>query len=84
MNTAIRRQVPHHMTVDEFIAWVGDDRWQLLDGEPRASQRNARNHPGERRLHFDSSFARSGSPCRAVTEPAIIPRVRARSNMRVR
>ena len=36
MNTAIRRRLPHHMTVDEFIAWVGDGRWQLVDGEPRA------------------------------------------------
>ena len=24
------------MTVDEFTAWVGDGRWQLVDGEPRA------------------------------------------------
>ena len=36
MNTAIRRKAPHHMTVDEFIAWAGDGRWQLVDGEPRA------------------------------------------------
>jgi hypothetical protein len=36
MSSAIRREAPHHMTVDEFIAWAGADRWELVDGEPRA------------------------------------------------
>ena len=37
MNNAVRRRkAPHHMTVDEFIGWAGDGRWELVDGEPRA------------------------------------------------
>jgi Uma2 family endonuclease len=86
MNTAIRRKVPHHMTVDEFVAWVGDGRWQLVDGEPRAMAPANATH-GIIQANVAYSLTRhlreAGSPCRAVTEPAIVPRVRARSNMRV-
>ena len=86
MNTAMRRKVPHHMTVDEFIAWVGDGRWQLVDGEPRAMAPANATH-GIIQANVAYTLTRhlrdAGSPCRAVTEPAIVPRVRARSNMRV-
>ena len=86
MNTAVRRKLPHHMTVDEFIAWVGDDRWQLVDGEPRAmAPANATHGIIQARLAYPvtgNSRRRAGS-CVVVTEPAIHPRVRARSNMRV-
>ena len=86
MNTAIRRNVPHHMTVDEFIAWVGDGRWQLVDGEPRAmAPANATHGIIQANVAYTLTphLRDAGSPCRAVTEPAIVPRVRARSNMRV-
>ena len=86
MNTAIRRKVPHHMTVDEFIAWVGDGRWQLVDGEPRAmAPANATHGIIQANLAYTLTrhLRDAASPCRAVTEPAIVPRVRARSNMRV-
>lgn len=86
MNTAVRRRLPHHMTVDEFIAWVGDGRWQLVDGEPRAMAHTSATHGIiQARLallvtrHLDT---RTNS-CVVVMEPAIQPRVRARSNMRV-
>jgi len=86
MNTAIRRKVPHHMSVDEFIAWVGDERWQLVDGEPRAMAPANATH-GIIQTNVGYTLTRhlreAGSPCRAVTEPAIVPRVRSRSNMRV-
>jgi hypothetical protein len=36
MNTVLRHKTPHHITVDEFIAWAPDDRWELIDGSPRA------------------------------------------------
>jgi Uma2 family endonuclease len=81
-----RRKVPHHMTVDEFIAWVGDGRWQLVDCEPRAMAPANATH-GIIQANVAYTLTRhlrdAGSPCRAVTEPAIVPRVRARSNMRV-
>jgi Uma2 family endonuclease len=86
MNTVIRREAPHHMTVDEFIAWVGDSRWQLIDGEPRAmAPANATHGIIQARLAFllNQHLYAGGSPCVAVTEPAIQPRVRSRSNMRV-
>ncbi len=80
MNTAIRRKAPHHMTVDEFIAWSGDGRWQLVDVEPRAMALASATHGIiQARLAFllnQHLYARS-SPCVAVTEPAIAPRVRA-------
>ena len=86
MTTAIRRKVPHHMSVDEFIAWVGDERWQLVDGEPRAMAPANATH-GIIQTNVGNTLTRhlreAGSPCRAVTEPAIVPRVRSRSNMRV-
>jgi Uma2 family endonuclease len=86
MSTAVSRKVPHHMTVDEFIAWAGDGRWQLIDGEPRAMAPASATHGIiQARLAFlfnQHLYARGGG-CVAVTEPAITPRVRARSNMRV-
>jgi Uma2 family endonuclease len=86
MTSAMRRKAPHHMTVDEFIAWAGDGRWQLIDGEPRAmSPASATHGIIQARLAFllnQHLYAR-GSQCVVVTEPAIVPRVRSRSNMRV-
>jgi Uma2 family endonuclease len=86
MNTAARRRLPHHMTVDEFIAWVGDGRWQLVDGEPRAMAPASATHGIiQARLAFlvTRHLETQTGSCVVVTEPAIQPRVRARSNMRV-
>jgi Uma2 family endonuclease len=86
MSTAIRRKAPHHITVDEFIAWVGDGRWQLIDGEPRAmAPAHATHGIVQATLAFllNQHLYTRGSPCVVVTEPAIQPRVRSRSNMRV-
>ena len=86
MSTAIRRKAPHHMTVDEFIAWVGDGRWQLIDGEPRAmAPAHATHGIVQATLAFllDQHLYTGASPCVVVTEPAIQPRVRSRSNMPV-
>lgn len=86
MSTAMRRKAPHHMTVDEFIVWAGDGRWQLIDGEPHAmAPANATHGIIQARLAFllNQHLYAGGSPCIAVTEPAIQPRVRSRSNMRV-
>ncbi len=89
MNTALRRKAPHHMSGDEFLAWAGDDRrhgWQLVDGEPRAmAPANATHGAIQARLAFLITRVldvRAGS-CIVVTEPAIRPRIRARSNLRV-
>ncbi len=79
-------EAPHRMTVDGFIAWVGDGRWELVDGEPRAM---APASATQGIIQANAAYAlirhlrEAGGPCRAVTEPAITPRVRSRSNMRV-
>jgi Uma2 family endonuclease len=74
------------MTVDEFITWAGDDRWELVDGEPRAMAPASATH-GIIQTNVGYTLTRhfrgSGNQCRAVTEPAIVPRVRSRSNVRV-
>jgi len=86
MSIAIRRKAPHHMTVDEFVAWTGDGRWQLIDGEPRAMAPANATH-GIIRTNIGYTLTRhlrgAGSRCRAATEPAIVPRIRSRSNVRV-
>jgi Uma2 family endonuclease len=86
MNTAVRRRAPHHMTADEFLVCAGDDRWELVDGESRAMAPASAMHGIIRaRLAFllNQHLYAGASPCIAATEPAIVPRVRARSNMRV-
>lgn len=72
--------------MDEFVAWASDGNWQLVDGEPRAMAPASATH-GIIQTNVGYTLTRHlravGSPCRAVTEPAIVPRVRARSNLRV-
>ncbi len=87
---ALRKHVPVRMTVDEFVAWVAHDRsrrrWQLFDGEPVAMAPGSETHGA-----IQSEFARllgnhlveRRSPCRVLTEPGVVPRVRANSNFRV-
>ncbi|HEX4171510.1 MAG TPA: Uma2 family endonuclease, partial [Acetobacteraceae bacterium] len=74
------------MTVDEFVAWAPNDRWELINGRPRAMAPASATH-GIIQARFASVLTRHldarGMPCVAVTEPAILPRVRSRSNMRV-
>ena len=74
MNTAGRRRLPQHMTVDEFIAWVGDGRWQLVDGEPRAMAPASATHGIiQARLAFlvTRHLETQTGSCVVVTEPAI-------------
>jgi Uma2 family endonuclease len=74
------------MTVDEFIAWAGDGRWQLVDGEPRAMAPASATHgiiQANTAYTLIRHLREAASPCRVVTEPGIVPRVRSRSNMRV-
>ena len=76
------------MTVDEFLDWARDapGKWELVDGEPRAMAPAAVIH-GIFQAYLTYLLTRHlierGSPCVVVTEPAVIPQVRAHSNMRV-
>lgn len=88
MSTALRHEAPHHMTTDEFLDWASGapGKWQLVDGEPRAMAPASATHGIiQARLATvltNGLDAMSGS-CVVVTEPAIVPQIRANSNMRV-
>ena len=79
------------MTLDEFLSWDPHDRsgrtWQLIDGEPVAMAPGNDTH-GSLQAEIARSAAATtcsaqGSACRVVTEPGIVPRVRANRNYRV-
>lgn len=86
---SVQRNVPATMTAAEFIAWPGDGlggRYQLVDGELRAMSPATATHgtiqstlAGLVRNHLDVP----GNRCRAVAEPAIATRIRAKNNLRV-
>ena len=88
MSTALRHAAPHHMTVDEFLDWASGTpgKWQLVDGEPRAMAPAGATH-GIIQAHFAYALTRhlidGRSPCVVVTEPAVVPQIRAHSNLRV-
>ena len=64
------------MTVDGFLAWcdrhAGDDRWELVDGEPRMMVRPL---PIHRRLSFNLTSeleaCLDGTSCEAIQEGAV-------------
>jgi Uma2 family endonuclease len=88
MSSALRHKAPHHMTTDEFLDWASSapGQWQLVDGEPRAMAPASATH-GIIQAYFAYTLNRhlidGGSSCVVVTEPAIVPQIRASSNMRV-
>lgn len=81
-------KLPFGLTIAEFIAWCPDDgqRWQLMDGEPVATAptllRQAALQAEMTGLLRDH-FLAVGSPCRLVVNPAVVPHVRAGSNIRI-
>lgn len=87
MSSSVRR-VPGRMTVDEFRDWAATDahKWQLVDGEPRAMAparmvhgviQNTLGYLLRRHLREQARG------CVAVTEAAVIPHVRSRTNIRI-
>lgn len=83
--TAARQLPPARMTTAEFIAWP-HERYQLVDGEPRAMAPASAVHGRiQARLarRIDEHLDATGNPCRVFTEPAIVPHVRADTNLRV-
>lgn len=87
---AALKHPPARMTVDEFLAWDSGDytgrRWQLADGEPVAMAPASDNHgsvQAELARLIGNHLVECGGSCRVVTEPGIIPRVRASENWRI-
>jgi Uma2 family endonuclease len=78
------------MTVDEFIDWAARDRagrrWQLMDGEPVAMAPGSEAHgaiQSEAARLLGNHLLEQRSPCRVVSEPGVVPRVRANQNFRI-
>ena len=87
---AVRKRLPARMTVDEFLVWDSDDvtgrRWQLVDGEPVLMAPAADVHgsiQNELGRLLGNHLVATGSTCRVVQAPGIVPRVRANENFRV-
>lgn len=72
----------------EFLAWCPEDgqRWQLVDGAPRAMAPARMGHNAlvsEVAALLRNHFLARGGPCVAVMAPGVVPRVRADFNLRV-
>jgi Uma2 family endonuclease len=87
---ALRKHVLARMTLDEFLAWDPHDAsgrtWQLIDGEPVAMAPGTDAHgsiQAEIAALLRNHLLERGGPCRVVTEPGIVPHVRANRNYRV-
>jgi Uma2 family endonuclease len=76
------------MSLDEFLAWdSGDGRiYQLVDGEPGAMAPANRTHgaiQSELGGLIRNHLLASGSPCSVLTNPVVVPKVRADRNARI-
>ena len=85
---ALRKRIPTGMALDEFLAWAAANsgNWQLLDGEPVAMAPGSDAHgaiQNEVGALLRNHLLEQRSACRVVTEPGIVPRVRANRNYRV-
>ena len=81
-------KVPTAMDVAEFLAWdaPGNERWQLVDGQPQAMAPASRTHGIIQAelvkligVHLDTK----ASPCTVVDAAGVIPRVKSDSNVRI-
>jgi Uma2 family endonuclease len=82
-------KLPEAMTVAQFLDWTpphGGDRWELVDGMPRATAPASPRH-GALQSEVDrligNHLVAERPACRTVIEPGVRPRVRADHNVRV-
>lgn len=76
------------MTVEEFRAWAErrEGIWELVNGRPRAMVGPSSTHAS---IHnragylLEKHLEETGSPCRPLTAPPVIPRSFARHNARI-
>jgi Uma2 family endonuclease len=87
---ALRKPVPARMTVTEFLSWDPADKagraWQLIDGEPVAMAPASEPHAallGEIGRLIGNHLVAAGDRCRLLSQPGIVPRVRANRNFRI-
>lgn len=85
---ALRKISPHPMTVGEFLEWDGgkNRRWELRDGVAVAMAPSTRDHgalQAELAFLLTQHLRASGTHCSVITEPGIVPRIRASINTRI-
>jgi Uma2 family endonuclease len=78
------------MTLPEFLSWEAADPsgvpWQLVDGEPVAMAPGSETHAAlqaEIGRRIANHLIDQGSPCRLLSQPGIVPRVRSNRNFRI-
>jgi Uma2 family endonuclease len=86
----LRTQAPARMTLTEFLSWDTEDPsgcpWQLIDGEPVAMAPGSETHAalqGEIGALLRNHLIERGGPCRLLSQPGIVPRVRSNRNFRI-
>jgi Uma2 family endonuclease len=87
---ALRAHLPARMTLTEFLSWDPSDpsgcRWQLVDGEPVAMAPGSESHAAlqaEIGALLRNHLIERGGPCRLLSQPGIVPRVRSDHNFRI-
>jgi Uma2 family endonuclease len=87
---ALRKHAPARMTLTEFLSWDPADpsgqAWQLIDGEPVAMAPGSETHAalqGEIGALLRNHLLDRDGPCRLLSQPGIVPRVRANRNFRI-
>src|SRR5277367_3407261 len=87
---ALRRHAPARMTLTEFLTWDAEDSsgrtWQLIDGEPVAMAPGSETHAAlqaEIGAVLRNHLIDRGGNCRLLSQPGIVPRVRANRNFRI-
>jgi Uma2 family endonuclease len=85
---AIKKPPQRDMTIPEFLSWADEQpgRWQLRDGAPEMMAPAGDRHGSiQSELIADLSLhlRGTGSRCRVVTAPGVIPAVRSTKNMLV-
>jgi Uma2 family endonuclease len=78
------------MTLAEFLVWEPEDPsargWILVDGEPVAMAPANQTHSAiqnELGAILRNHLLERRSPCRALTEPGVVPRLHAHENYRI-
>ena len=77
------------MTLTEFLSWDAEDPsgcpWQLVDGEPVAMAPGSESHAAlqaEIGRLIGNHLIDRGGPCRLLSQPGVVPRVRSNRNFR--
>lgn len=78
------------MTLTEFLAWNPPDlagmSWQLVDGEPVAMAPGSETHAalqGEIGALIRNHLLDKDLPCRLLSQPGLVPRIRSDRNFRI-